>query len=55
MPICVLYYSDVKLQSLMSASGQSVSEETSSVEQLQQVKRKNKDLYEFAVNKILKS
>jgi len=51
----ILFIIYVNVQSLVSASGQSVIEETSTLEQLQQVKRKNKDLYEFAVNKILKS
>ena len=32
-----------------------VSDETSAVEQLQQLKRKNKELYVIAVSKILKS
>lgn len=43
------------VQSMMSSAAcQTAGDESSTFEQLQQMKRKNKEIYEFAVNKLLK-
>ena len=52
--LCNEYSENDYMQSLVSSTCQSASDEARTLEQLQLTKRKNKELYDFAVNKILK-